>query len=80
MIDDEEPIRLLLVRLLEEIGHDAVAARSGEEALQLLARRDFDLIMTNIKMPGMNGFELFKQIYRRWPSALSSPPEIRSAH
>ena len=68
MVDDEAlAMRLLLSSVLKEEGHDVTAAASGEEALQLIARRHYHLVLTDLKMPGISGLELLEQVKRDDP-------------
>jgi excisionase family DNA binding protein len=62
VIDDEEVIRLLFKETLEELGHRVITAETGSEGLELVKQRDFDLVFLDLKMPGMDGAELFRQI------------------
>ena len=62
VIDDEETIRSLFKETLEELGHRVIAVETGSEGLELIKQRDFDLIFLDLKMPGMDGAELFRQI------------------
>ncbi len=62
VVDDEEMIRLLFKVTLEELGHRVMLAESGSEGLELVKQRDFDLVFLDLKMPGMDGAELFRQI------------------
>lgn len=61
VIDDEELIRESLVEFLED-DYDVEDAASGEEALDILNRRSFDLVISDIKMPGIDGFEVIKHV------------------
>jgi len=62
VIDDEEIIRSLFKDTLEELGHRVLVAETGSEGLELVKQRDFDLVFLDLKMPGMDGAELFRQI------------------
>jgi two-component system response regulator FlrC len=67
VVDDEPAMRLLLSSVLVEEGHDVTSAASGEEALQLIAKRHFHLVLTDLKMPGISGLELLEQVKRDDP-------------
>lgn len=58
VVDDEEPVLRLLSRLLRDLGHRSVTVTSGEQALEAIAHKSFDAILTDVKMPGMSGFDL----------------------
>jgi len=62
VIDDEEIIRSLFKDTLEELGHRVMAAETGSKGLELVQQRDFDLVFLDLKMPGMDGAELFRRI------------------
>ncbi len=61
VVDDEEDVRSFVAEALEGDGHACTEAASGREALAELARRGYDLLFTDLKMPGMDGIELVKQ-------------------
>jgi two-component system NtrC family sensor kinase len=67
VVDDEEPVANLLARLLRELGHQPTVVNGGSEALELIAREQFDLILSDVKMPGMSGFELHQTIRQTNP-------------
>ncbi len=60
--DDEESIRLLYQEEFEERGYEVVLAASGEEALQQYADARPDLLVIDIKMPGMDGIEVLRKV------------------
>src|SRR5437867_759790 len=62
VVDDERKMRRLLQILLERMGIDSVAAESGEEALRCFQAEKIDLILTDLKMPGMTGLELLARL------------------
>jgi len=62
VIDDEEVIRLLFKETLEELGHRVITAKTGSEGLEVVKQQDFDVVFLDLKMPGMDGAELFRQI------------------
>jgi CheY-like chemotaxis protein len=67
-VDDEEIPRTLRKLVLQKQGYEVVPAASGKEALELLAMRHFDLVLTDQMMPGMTGTELTRQIKSAKPS------------
>ena len=67
VVDDEAPLLMTLVANLELEGFDVKEASSAEHALQLIAEHDFDVVLSDIKMPGMNGVDLCREIRRRRP-------------
>jgi diguanylate cyclase (GGDEF)-like protein len=60
VVDDEEIVRSFLIDVLTDEGYQVSAASSGEEALRLLSTEEYDLIITDIKMPGMDGMEVLR--------------------
>jgi DNA-binding NtrC family response regulator len=62
VVDDEEIKRVSLVDDLISGEHQAFGAASGEEALRQLLREKYDVVVTDLRMPGINGMELLKQI------------------
>ncbi len=62
VIEDNEMNRRVLFGLLDKLGHKPVLAESGEEALNILAQRNFNLIFTDIKLGGMSGLDTARTI------------------
>jgi PAS domain S-box-containing protein len=69
MVDDQEMNLQALEALLQDLGRPLVTARSGQEALQLLFDRTFALILLDVRMPDMDGYETAEHIRRRQRSA-----------
>jgi putative two-component system response regulator len=67
-IDDEDVVRMLVVEILESVGHEVVGAESAEHALDLLDQGEFDLIVSDVVMPGLSGLELLEAARRRHAS------------
>lgn len=67
LVDDEEGLLITLSANLELEGFEVAEATSGAQALELLAERTFDVVLTDIRMPGMSGVELFAEIRRMRP-------------
>lgn len=81
VIDDEKGMCWALKKALEEEGYEVLTALSGPEGLSMLTREKFDLVILDIKMPGMSGLEVLEEIRKTNPSlpviimtALSSLP------
>ena len=62
VIDDDELIRSLFKQTLEEQGHTVVTAGTGAEGLEYVKRWEFDLVFLDLKLPGMDGAELLREI------------------
>ncbi|KAB2903087.1 MAG: response regulator [Burkholderiaceae bacterium] len=67
-VDDEPHIAAALRRLLRGAGHAVRVAGSGEEALALLEAESADLVISDMRMPGMDGAQLLARIRDRWPA------------
>src|SRR5262249_35631056 len=65
VVDDERKMRRILQMVLERMGIDSVAAESGAEALQRFEAERIDLILTDLKMPGLGGIELLRELRAR---------------
>ncbi|MDQ2665004.1 MAG: response regulator [Gemmatimonadota bacterium] len=61
VVDDEEAVRVALSRFLRSRGYDAVAVGSGPEALEQLEKGTFELMLCDIRMPGMSGLDVLTQ-------------------
>jgi two-component system cell cycle sensor histidine kinase/response regulator CckA len=69
VVDDEEVVRQLVSRMLTWTGFQTLEARHGREALATIEEHagPVHLVITDVKMPGMNGRELGREVERRWP-------------
>ena len=70
LVDDEKQILNSLKRMLSPRGYRVFLAESGEEALSVLAEEKIDLLITDIRMPGMNGFDLLMTVKEKYPSVI----------
>ncbi|MCK4767953.1 MAG: response regulator, partial [Desulfobacula sp.] len=68
IVDDEEDIRDVLEIALKDIGYTVFLAENGEKALEIFKSKDPDIVITDIKMPVMDGIELLRQIKRENPA------------
>jgi two-component system, NtrC family, response regulator len=62
IVDDEKNYTLILAAILEDEGFETLTANSGPEALATLSESDVDLVLTDMKMPGMDGIDLLERI------------------
>jgi putative two-component system response regulator len=65
VIDDEDVIRNLMLEILEVAGHEVVGAETAERALELLEESDFELVVSDVIMPGLSGLELLGSVRAR---------------
>jgi DNA-binding response OmpR family regulator len=67
IVDDEASIRLTLSALLERAGYEVTSAENGEEAVVVLERQVFELLLVDLKMPGMDGMQVVIAARQRQP-------------
>lgn len=67
VVDDEPRLRQVIAHLMRNDGYDAVEAANGAEAVALLETQSFTLVMSDVRMPQMDGIELLRQVRSRWP-------------
>lgn len=65
VVDDEEPIRNLLQIIISSAGYQCAVAPNGDEALKKMSQTAVDVVITDMKMPGLNGLELIRKIKAR---------------
>ena len=65
VVDDEENIRHLLLVVLKKAGYEPTAVSGGDQALELLTEQRFPVVLSDIRMPGMDGRELLAEIIQR---------------
>src|ERR1043166_2853619 len=62
IVEDEMPVARQIAAALTEDGHDPTAVHSGEAALDEVSKRPFDLIVLDVRLPGIDGFEVLRQL------------------
>src|SRR5450631_515188 len=77
VVDDDAALRVVLVGLLKQAGYAARAAPSGERALEEVSSAPVDLVLTDVRMPGMDGLALLAALGK---SAPDLPVIVISAH
>jgi CheY-like chemotaxis protein len=83
VVDDEPHQRRSLSLGLRAAGFTTVEAESGAQALHLVAQQTFDLLITDLMMPTVNGIQLARQVQARWPDlpiVLTSGYELGRKH
>ena len=83
IVDDEEVVRRSHLRSLASAGCNAQAAEDGDEALRVMEQNSFDVILLDLRMPGLDGMDVLKTIKERWPDSevvvITGYPTIESA-
>src|SRR5437870_4308675 len=83
VVDDEPRLRRVLVRLLEGEGFSCAEAGSGTEALEILQQDPVPLVISDLRMPQMDGVTLLREIIARWPTTavivVTAVAEVESA-
>ncbi|MFC2038791.1 response regulator [Chloroflexota bacterium] len=67
VVDDEQNIRDSSVKLLQKKGYDAKGAESGEDAIIMIQKESFDLLLLDVRMPGMDGIEVLRKVTELMP-------------
>jgi CheY-like chemotaxis protein len=70
VVEDEPVVLELISRVLGDEGADVTLAHDGDEALGLLSEREFDLILTDMRMPKLDGRQLYERIAETRPELL----------
>ena len=72
LVDDDLSVGKVLGALLAQAGIEAHHVSSAQDALNVLSTRPVDVVVTDLRMPGMDGMQLLDQISARWPDILPS--------
>jgi len=83
VVDDDEVVRLSYQRSLQTVRCDVEAVSNGEDALRALERQPFDVLLLDLRMPGMDGMTVLKAVKQTWPGSevivITGYPSIESA-
>ena len=71
VVDDNPAMAGTLADILEMKGFIVQAAASGAEALEILRKQPIDILLTDVKMPGMNGLELYRETRKAYPKLVT---------
>jgi DNA-binding NtrC family response regulator len=69
IVDDDEVVRRSYLRSLESISCNVEAAKDGEEALQTMEQKPFDVVLLDMRMPGQDGLSVLRTIKQKWPES-----------
>jgi len=70
VVDDESAIRYSITKTLQRVGYEVDTASSGEEALQMMTGKQYEVVLTDIRMPGLSGVELLARIKEQSPDVI----------
>lgn len=83
VVDDEEVVRLSHLRTLSEERYNVKAVMDGNEALQAMGQHPFDVVLLDLRMPGIDGMSVLKTIKEKWPESevivITGYPAVESA-
>ncbi len=71
IVDDEAIVREAVRDWLQDAGYPVVTAESGEEALELIAKQDFGVMVVDVRLPGMTGIKVLREVKARRPELKS---------
>ena len=71
VVDDDPAIRACMSMLLESVGYDVAEAEDGLEALLLISKSTPDVVVSDLNMPRMSGFDLLPEVHRRFPQIVT---------
>lgn len=83
IIDDEAALRKTLARILQQAGFEVTTAENAEQGLSFLKTTNFDLIFTDLRMPGIQGLDALRLIHKSYPTLpvvlFTAQPDVNSA-
>ena len=83
IIDDEASLRKTMARILQQAGFEVTTAESAEQGLDYLRSTPFDMVLTDLRMPGMQGMDALKLIHTNYPNLpvvlFTAQPDVNSA-
>jgi DNA-binding NtrC family response regulator len=83
IVDDEEVVRLSHLRSLENAECNTQVAEDGVQALDLMEHQPIDVVLLDLRMPGLDGMDVLKMIKHRWPDSevvvITGYPSIETA-
>src|SRR5213596_1584971 len=71
VVDDEQSVATTIKAILELDGNDVTAVTSGKAALEQLRQREFDVVLTDLRLDDLDGVEILRETQRLWPDTVS---------
>ena len=71
VVDDEQSVATTIKAILQLDGNEVTAVTSGKEALDLLARQEFDVVLTDLRLDDLDGIEVLRETQKLWPDTVS---------
>jgi DNA-binding response OmpR family regulator len=71
VVDDEETVRLTLSAVLIGAGYDVTSVPTGADALSLLQLREFDVVLTDLRLDDLDGVQILARVQQRWPDTIT---------
>lgn len=83
VVDDDETVRRSYLRSLQSVSCKVASASNGEEALQTMEQNPFDVVLLDMRMPGLDGLSVLRTIKQKWPDSevviITGYPTVESA-
>lgn len=83
IVDDEEVVRRSHLRSLADTGCETGTAEDGQQAIRVMERHPYDVVLLDLRMPGLDGMEVLRTLKERWPDCevvvITGYPTIESA-
>lgn len=80
IVDDDSHLRTMLERLLGKIGLASHSTSNGDEALDMVAKNDYTIVLTDMKMPGLSGVELIERISSNYDISIIAMTGLSEGH
>ena len=71
VVDDEQSVATTIKAILQLDGNEVTAVTSGKDALDLLGRQEFDVVLTDLRLDDLDGIEILRETQKLWPDTVS---------
>ncbi len=68
LVEDSDEVSCITVEYLRELGHQVVAVAAAEQAIAQLKDMQFDAVLTDVRLPGMSGIQLARELFKAYPN------------